>query len=134
MRTKEELESLGTTIVSVMPTDDNIIVEGTAVNSSLGFNTKKYDEGEKFTYRVVGFGNKVTDLTIGDIVKVMPGSFTDCTLNDNDKTFERVSKELSKLSPVEFRNYQSTLPPHQKVPFIEHFLVKRYAILGVVVL
>ena len=122
---------LGTTTVSIMPTDDNVIVAGKALNSSLGFFNKKYDEGEKFTYEVVAFGNKVIDLKIGDIVKVQPGSFTDCTLEENDKTFDRVSGEINKLTPIEFRTLQNGLPTHQKVTFIEHFLIKRYAILGI---
>lgn len=126
---KANENQIGTSQLLIVPTDDNILLRGTAQNSTLGMINTEYDKGEQFTYTVVGFGNKVTDLEIGDIVKTMPGAEGRITVPENDKSFERVAKYLKSLKNREFEEYIAVNP---KTQFEEYFLIKRYAILAVI--
>jgi len=141
LKTKEELAEearlakiVGTSQIGFIPTDDNVLLLGSAYNSALGFLNKNYDAGKLFTFKVIGFGNKVTDLLLDDNVKIMPGQEGIITIKDNLESFDAISKMLKGLKSKEYEEFIQDLSKRTgstDLKFSEYFIVKRYAVLGI---
>lgn len=140
-KTKEELAEearlakiVGISTIGFVPTNDNILVEGTAMNSCLGIKEKKPDDGKYFTFKVIGFGKDVVDLQIGDAIQLMNNSVTKITGIENAKSFESMTKMLKALSNKEYTELIEDLlkrTNHADIEFMEYFVAKRYAVLGI---
>jgi len=119
-------EFIGTSLVELVPTDDNIIVKATAMNTVVSCLAETQDANEVFTYEVVGFGNAVEDIKLNDIVSIMPHALNQIVLSDNKESFKDVVRHIKKLTNKE----REALPT--RVNFTEYFICKRYAIQGIV--
>jgi predicted DNA-binding antitoxin AbrB/MazE fold protein len=133
--TPKILNVIGSSTREFIPTDDNVLVVGKARNSILALTDNKPESTEFFTFYVEGFGKNVTDLSIGDCVKLMPGSEGRIILKSNDKSFEQISSTLRKLTSKEREEFFASIekqPDGRKMlDFHEYFVVKRYAVVGI---
>lgn len=129
-----ETSIVGTSQIGFIPTDDNVLLEGKATNSCLGLKEKNYDKGKLFSYKIAGFGPHVTDLTVGDTVKIMTGSESLIAGLDNANSFDSMTKMLKGLSNKEYTELIEGLIKKNgtaELEFTEYFITKRYAILGI---
>lgn len=126
-------EPIGTSLVTLVPTDDNVLIKATAFNSREGFVAGTQDEKEKFTYTVAGFGYKVTDLILGDVIKVLTHSLNKVSIDENKTSFESIVNSVKSLNKKDIEKFltERSEDGSRKIEFTEYLLCNRYAIIAI---
>lgn len=122
---KVDPKIIGTSLVSLVPTHNKVLLKGVATHSTLNMVKGQYDNSTKFTLTIVGFGKNVKEFALNDEVLANKHSLIGVDVKDNLLSYEYQKNEMSNMSKEETR----ALPIN--VQIVEYFLCEAYDILAV---
>ncbi len=129
--------------IGVQPLDSNVILRGITIQQMLTLsNTGKLDDNSTFEYTVVGLGEHVIGLSIGDKVAIpFIEGMSKLDIKDNDESLEKIrsyykglvktnrfNPEVEDYKLMQHCKERQCLP---KIRMVEYFLVSRHSIAAI---
>lgn len=124
--------------IGIAPTGHNVIVRGKTLQSIITLQNVTLDKDSTFEYEVVGIGELVTGLNIGDKVLIASvESMSKMNIADNEESMDSLCKYLKTLKDTEFTKEVRELNELQntketkagaKLRMVEYFIISSHSI------